>query len=87
MKIEVTQEDIIKGIRHAGDACPIALATKRTLGIGKVDVARDSICVQVETPHDQSEDIHLPQEASDFIEMFDLGEPVYPFSFEIDYER
>jgi len=78
--IEVTQEDIEKGQRGMFLFCPISLAMQR-LGIEDPMVMGSVIHVG------ESEGegfIPTPAEAKTFVEEFDRGATVEPFSFEID---
>ena len=83
MLIQVTQEDIDEGERGHCYYCPVALAIGRTLnrrnfiyvgGQGIRDVAKWVI----ET---------LPPGVLDFVCKFDNGEPVSPFSFELEIPK
>jgi hypothetical protein len=73
--IEVTQSNIARGTQGDPCACPIALAfrdTGRLATVNTVDVIIDARIAM------------LPDEAVRFIEDFDAGYPVAPFSFEIE---
>lgn len=70
--VSVQQEDIDNGKPEDCDSCPIALACRR---LGYKDV---SVGVSL---HVDDHDYWLPSEASRFIEEFDNGEVVSPFSF------
>ena len=81
-RIEVTAEDIAKGVQGSSDSCPIALAVKRE--------CRDDIEAYVDA---YSVDLCFPTfglysiESSDiewFVESFDEGEPVDPIAFDLD---
>ena len=78
MRIEVTQEDIDKGVKENCVKCPVALSLRRLFpGEWEVDVGDDAIYAGGNwyTP---------PDEAQEFIAKFDAGEPVAPFSFDVD---
>lgn len=86
--IQVTQDDIDKGVKNNTKFCPIARAMVRTLGLDGVDdifvgytvaevqYATDGPLEYLECP--------LPTEAKDFIEQFDTDHTVEPFEFEVD---
>lgn len=81
MKIEVTQEDIERGKRCDGLICPISQAVKRATG--------NTVCVSQNyffllSRASSMDDFKLPQPAIDFIAAFDAGQPVEPFSFEVE---
>lgn len=78
IKIDVTAEDIVNGVRGVAFACPIARAVKR-MGSSQVYVAYG--CLEC----DEGEGF-LPKSASDFVDRFDEGLPVSPFSFEVEIE-
>jgi hypothetical protein len=82
--IEVTADDIAKGV--VGDACrcPIALAVSRLLGI---EAAEGNLAVMDRMVKVHYEDYRwrdryrLPTEAEDFIEDFDCRDEVQPLTF------
>lgn len=76
MKIEVTARDIEKGLPEDKCGCPVALAIRRATGL-EVSVWC-SMSVKVGREY-----IDLPDEAEDFINRFDQGEPVQPFTFDL----
>jgi hypothetical protein len=74
-RIEVTQDDIDRGVIGDGDCCPIALAMRRrwpNVSVGTRAVYLSGMRMT-----------ELPREARHFIVDYDLGEPVYPFSFDV----
>jgi hypothetical protein len=75
MKIDVTQEDIANGVREDGTSCPIALACERA-GLYAPNVDN-------EIATDEG-NYNMTAEAIRFIEDFDSGQPVKPFSFETE---
>lgn len=81
MTIEVTQEDIDRGVRWSSCECPIALAAIRT-SKGICHVGRTVISIQAEEFQPIAIQT-LPACASRFTIQFDEGEPVQPFSFNI----
>lgn len=76
MKITVTQEDIDNGERGDECRCPIALALNRIVPGGKVH------SYSAELPKGR-EEIPLPSAACYFVEKFDTGKPVQPFTFDL----
>ena len=80
MKIEVTQQDIDKGLNNNCFSCPIALAVKRKIDTGNVLVYCDRISVMSTI---SSYDYKLPKKAQTFIKRFDDRKPVEPFTFEV----
>jgi len=71
LRISVTQEDIDKGTSRSA-YCPVALAVKR-LGYKDVHVLGEI----------RADDFRfsVPLLAAKFIDRFDEGKPVYPFTF------
>ena len=80
--IEVTQEDIDRGVRKESCQCPIALALQRCTGYlwaaGPLEACRIGVA---------DSDVEFPRDAKRFIRNFDDGLPVQPFSFEYDEEK
>ena len=81
MKVmQVTEEDIIKGVPNHKCRCPIALAIKRA-GFENNEVYVGKKYLMIE--HYRQE---LPKEAQDFVKTFDGhmgGQLVEPFEFKI----
>lgn len=76
MKITVTEDDIKHGIRGYPDRCPVALAVSRETGHFDVFVDGDI--------HFYMFDMTFSRRCvSKFVERFDHGKPVKPFSFNI----
>jgi hypothetical protein len=77
--VTVTAADIQRGSAADPLRCPIALAMKR--------VTRRKVCVNVAEVHVGnvgSRDVYeLPRRADRFMDAFDFGHPVKPFSFKI----
>lgn len=74
LRINVTKKDIAKGKRREPEDCPVALAIKRQ----KVAI----ICVGIDRIWIADKDaISTPKTVQRFIERFDCGNPVKPFSF------
>jgi hypothetical protein len=80
MKVRVTRQDIRKGVKESQDSCPVARAIKR-ITHKKVYVDPDSIIVYYR--RDQSTFYDTTSEVTDFIELFDDGGKVSPFTFEL----
>jgi hypothetical protein len=77
VRVQETQDHIDRGRPGKMCDCPIALAVKELTGSESVIVTWCGI-----TTADQNCDI--PIAAKNFIKLFDLGEKVQPFDFEID---
>lgn len=88
LRIYITAEDIRWGDRDNCNACPVALATKRvfhTTGngiVGHMDVSCHSIDLWTEEGKHWL-GLQTP-EIESFIDSFDGGEEVVPFSTEIE---
>lgn len=76
MKITVTEEHIRRGRRRACSACPLALAISEAVGMRMEVGVLSTWC-------DPAKLITLPEEAQEFIDRFDRGRKVHPFSFEL----
>lgn len=81
IKIEVTKDDIAKGMRSNGCACPIALAIKRTLHCSAVEVNYGDSFI---SKNGDIYELILPNIAYEFIELFDDFAIVEPFSFDLE---
>ena len=80
-KITITNEDIRRGVRNNACACPVALAIKRVMPKAtSVAVSCSRVTYKV---GDQRVWKDLPKEAYVFIENFDEGFKVKPFSFSL----
>jgi hypothetical protein len=84
--VSVTAGHIAKGERDSCRFCPVARAISEALP-GIELVAVDSAHVTFGHPAGWYgwRQIDLPDSATRFIEAFDLGDPVEPFTFELDY--
>lgn len=75
--VNVTQEDIDKGKKGSCSQCPVALAGIRSVGksfyVGPTMFAFRFNWIA-----------ELPKCVVDFIERFDSGQPVQPFTFDIE---
>lgn len=79
VSIEVTQGDIDTGLRDGGKSCAIALATMRRFRVADVYINGEGI-----TTIDEKGtvcELSIPSEAVDFLDRFDGGETVFPFTF------
>jgi len=82
-RITVTQKHINHGQRHAPPSCPIALAVKEQLGTD--DAWVDGSFIRAGRPSwDAFQEYWTPATAKPFIEDFDAGLVVEPFSFEME---
>jgi hypothetical protein len=76
IKVNVTKDHIRKGIRGSACDCPLALALKETLITTNVSVDANSIRVNHVYFKTDKKDVR-------FIERFDAGKPVRPYSLEL----
>lgn len=76
--INVTQEDIDKGIKNSCFNCALALSAKRALEDANLSVGAKTIFWVTKLV-----DFNLPQVAIDFIKAFDTNQPVSPFTFDL----
>ena len=85
MKFEVTEHDIRMGEVGACNACPIALAVNRGFN------ALTGAFVRGNTIHFRTEFETLvartPMACFEFMDDFDSGQEVKPFSFELDFAQ
>jgi hypothetical protein len=76
VRVEVTAEDIEKGVRNDSRCCAVARAAQRALGCevracwGLLELPSGKKAV-------------TPRKYNEFIERFDAGEHVEPFSFTV----
>lgn len=82
MTIEVTQEDIDKGVPENCSKCPVARAIERTLPNPSPSIAVDPEVIEW-FDGDQWQFRYTKVKVQTFIERFDAGKPVKPFSFEL----
>lgn len=89
MKVDVTQEDIDRGMPKRCSFCPVAKAIQRATGnkYFYVAVSGSELCdsVRAVTRTDYIDAIDLPPEVLVFLTRFDAGKPVEPFSFEFPW--
>ena len=84
MRIEVTQEHIDNGVRKDAGCCPVGLALKDA-GVQDPDVQRSfARWEEVSGEWRRTKLPELPAAAQLFIERFDAGEPVRPFTFRLE---
>ena len=74
--IKVTEKHIAKGIRVHGDKCPVALAIKEKLKI-------ERLCVYSYGANINGNAVRFPRAAALFVNRFDSGKSVKPFSFKL----
>lgn len=84
MKIEVTQDDIDKGIKCRHESCPIALAVKRQVENNGVSVDRTRAIIYGDD--DNPSIFPLSKTCVKFIRDFDKSITVKPFKFILKYE-
>jgi hypothetical protein len=84
--INVTAGHIAKGEHDSCRFCPVALAMKEAFPDAEL-VAVDSARVIMGGGLRRRGwvELDLPDAATRFIEAFDAGDPVQPFSFDLDY--
>ncbi len=80
VRIEVKQEHIDKGIPGRCFSCPIALAALAVLPAREFHVQVSRACLGFRW----ARAFYLPESARHFVKMFDDGEDVTPFDFEIE---
>jgi hypothetical protein len=80
MRIRVTDNHIGKGERRSIFCCPIALAIKKRIGMRNISVGIHQVRIEGKL-------FELPSEAKGFIEDFDTGRPVAPFTFDLPIEE
>lgn len=77
-EIQVTQEDIAKGVKENAECCPIALALNRAFPECDIADVSESAIVCFD---DGSWAEYGSDEIGSFISAFDAGDPVQPFNF------
>lgn len=81
MRIDVTQDDIDKGLRNNCTLCPVALAIRRAIP-GSDPWVDDH---DISFPSRRMAPIDTPSSSvMEFMHTFDLGDFVAPFSFALD---
>lgn len=85
--INVTEDDILTGIRGICVLCPIARAINRVLSDNEYfAVVGNYLHISDYKESHFRKVVVLPKVARAFINSFDEGEGVMPFSFELDIE-
>lgn len=79
--VNVTDDDIKKGIRGSSCYCPVALAIKRELKITQV------VGVTTRFVYTTDSSCKLPEYVGDFIRNFDIGYNVDPIKFRLTFSR
>ena len=85
--VKVTALDIKNGVMQDGASCPIANALKRYTD--ELRVCRAPVCevgsteIELDFPEPTPRAIQLPAKARAFVQRFDNGQKVKPFSFRI----
>ena len=81
--LNITQTDIERGEQDSMSHCPIARAALRKFrDAARVQVSDDILCVT--SKRGKRVLFALPEEASAFVQDFDGGDYVQPFSFTVD---
>ena len=87
--IKVTKTNIKNGLTGDCHNCPVALAVRREFRLKEhqVDVSGGLInfCVKKSVGYEY-QDFEHPKEVAEFIDKFDSGEKVKPFSFVMKYD-
>lgn len=83
-KIEVTRDHIKKGIRANGSSCPIAIALIPLLKASHYPVVYTGYVSFTVPNRWHSINLNMPGEATIFLNDFDKGLNVDPFTFELD---
>jgi len=86
LKLEVTEQDILDGVKKNSACCPIALAVKRAFpDWQEVEVCNEGIKVldSLNTSWLTGE----IEKVTDFTEFFDAGVPMEPFTLEVTFEE
>jgi hypothetical protein len=87
-EINVTQEDINNGGKKQCTMCPIALATKRTFPNAIwISVTQAYIRVVNAGDGERGTEYLSPLGVEQFINDFDRGRPVSPFSFTVNSDN
>ena len=76
VRVDVTQEDIDKGLRGNAFSCPIARAIDRLAVCDCVEVGDDEIYLD-------AQGVPMSHEALCFVSDFDSGNMVEPFHFDL----
>ena len=79
MRVKVEQSHIDSGVAVSACRCPIANALRDATGEQDISVCSKWFVIDGYTVRD------IPPEASAFVHGFDLGNPVEPFEFELNW--
>jgi len=83
--VSVTADHIAMGDRENCETCPVALAIAETFAdLTYVSVDPGGLIAATGLPGREIF-VDLPREVQEFIWDFDDGDPVEPFTFELDY--
>lgn len=82
VKISVTAEHINAGEQRDCADCPVALAIKDTLHPLSIEITDDFIHFGL--PGGRYSPVHTPENVSYFVDKFDDGQPVQPFTFTLE---
>jgi hypothetical protein len=88
--INVTAEHIAAGERENCERCPVALAIRDAFPhLVYIEVAPEGISISLRGADIWGLKAHVDvaREVQEFIRAFDSGEPVEPFTFELDYPK
>lgn len=87
MRIEVTAEDIERGMQSNACRCPVALAITRAVGREAfVSIGLARFGSPFRDDGGRSFDVKLPDSATEFYQRFDQYKAVAPFSFDLDLD-
>ena len=76
-RIDVEYDDILVGVPDSGTRCPVAIA------IGRAADAVAEVGIETIMFPGHRVVISTPPDVRDFVNDFDLGKPVEPFSFDL----
>jgi hypothetical protein len=82
VRIEVTAEDVRAGARSDSGGCPVALALRRATG-GQWWVGGRGLRPYFPAPP-HGDVVDAPPQVARFVDDYDSGLPVSPFSFELE---
>jgi len=89
-KVKVTKKDIKNGQPQNIQCCPIALALKRTFKTDMVEVKKNDenneVILQVDDNEYDKDCVSNHNDIFYFVDSYDDGGQVEPFTFEIKYE-
>mgnify|MGYP001615771476 CR=1 FL=1 len=74
VRVSVTKRDIAEGVPLDTQMCPVAIAIRRTTGVFVVDVTDYQFQFD-------SGNVDLPKRVARFVDAFDFGDKVRPFTF------